>query len=283
MKNLGYLITVLLGMVFNPIISQHFEIPVYFEDSTGNKDTIVLGYDALASYEIDPAFGEINLIDSAYSMDFEVRAAIYDYGHEWGDLPRIIESNKMILGHVCYDSTYFDEANSIMVVIKSNHWPITMSWDKTKFQETCNNIDIIDCTPGGWFDVCGGGHPYSLLEMRLTDTASYYDTEFKIVTETDTLSALFFRFFNDFESAIENTSKEAFQLYPNPTNGLIHLNTELHSSNKIIIRDITGTVVPFAFYNHDVDISNLPDGVYILTMKLHNTEQVVFKIIKDGY
>ncbi len=281
MKLKQYLIIALIALVCQSIFGQHFEIPVYFEDSAGNKDTIILGYDIMATYGIDTSFGEIDLLDSAYSDDLEVRPAIYDYW-DWPTLPRIIESKKMIIGYVCYDSTYFDEANSIMVVIKSNKWPITITWDKSLFQETCNNLDIIDCTPGGWFDVCGGGHPYTLLEIRLNDTASYYDTEFKIETSEDTLSALFFRFFNDFESAIDNQHKKNIALFPNPTNGLIHLDAELHPDDKVSISDLSGRAISFTFYNQKIDLSFAPNGMYILTLKFHTGESVIFKIFKTS-
>lgn len=280
MKVKDYLFIVIALVSFD-LSGQSFEIPIHFEDAAGYRDTIIIGYDPLASYGIDTSFGEINIIDSAYNLDFEVRAAIYDY-LEWPTLPRIIESKKMIIGHVCYDSTYFDEANSIMVVIKSTNWPITMTWDKSNFQEPCNYIDIIDCTPGGWFDVCGGGHPYLLLEMRLTDTASYYSTEFKIETAEDTLSALFLRFFNDFESAIDNPTKKNITFFPNPTNGLIHLDTELHPDDKISITDITGVAISFVYYDQKIDVSSSPDGMYFLTVKFHTGESDLIKIIKNS-
>lgn len=41
---------------------QTFSFPMYFSDALGNKNTLVIGYDINASYGIDSAFGEENII-----------------------------------------------------------------------------------------------------------------------------------------------------------------------------------------------------------------------------
>lgn len=281
MKGLHYfLISIALWFGHN-LFGQHFEIPIYFEDSAGYKDTIILGYDPLASYDIDTSFGEINIIDSSYAYNMEVRAAIYDY-NIWPELPRIIESKKMIVGNVCSNPSSTGEGNAIMVVIKSQDWPITMQWDSTLFQVECNFMDIIDCTPGGWFDVCGAGHPHSFFEMRLSDTVSYYDTEFKIETEQDTLSALFFRFYSDFGSGVEGVPERRVDFFPNPTQGLITFDYPLNIDDKISVTDIIGRPVSFNYSTQEVDLLHCPDGMYILTLILHNGESVVMKVIKKS-
>lgn len=266
------------------LCGQHFEIPIYFEDSAGHNDTIFLGYDPLATYGIDSSFGEINIIESSYDDNFEVRAAIYNYDYffEHGILPRVIESKRMIVDTVCSFPTYTGEGNSIMVVIKSQSWPITIRWDNALFQESCNFIDIIDCTPGGWFDVCGGGHPHLLFEMRLTDTVSYFDTEFKVETTQDTLRALFFRFYSDFGSGFEDVSERKLGFYPNPTQGLITFDQPMNLDDKISLTDIIGRPISFNYNNKEVDLLHAPDGMYILTVKLHTGDSIVMKIIKKS-
>jgi type IX secretion system substrate protein len=275
-----FIVTIASWLCYD-LIGQSFEIPIYFEDSAGYKDTIVLGYDPLASYDIDTSFGEFDIIDSTYADNMEVRAAIYDY-NIWPELPRILESKKMIVGNVCSYPSYTGEGNAIMVVIKSQNWPITMRWDNTLFLEECNFIDIIDCTPGGWFDVCGAGHPHSLFEMRLTDTVSYYDTEFKIEADQDTLSALFFRFYSDFGSGFKDVPESKIDFFPNPTQGLITFDLPLNIEDMISVRNIMGRPVSFDYNNQQVDLLQAPDGMYILTVKLHTGESVALKVIKTG-
>ena len=164
-----------------------------------------------------------------------------------------------------------------MVVIKSENWPITMSWDSSLFLDVCNYLDIIDCTPGGWFDVCGGG---PIVEMMRTKKATYYDTDYKMETEDDTLNALFFRFFRDFDSSIDDNPVEIIEFYPNPSRGFIHLKNVLSSYDKISITDINGRTVLFNYADQNIDFSLAPDGIYLLTIKFHTGECFVMKVIK---
>ena len=266
MKRGRFWCAILFSWIYQLVNGQSFEIPIYFEDAIGNRDSIILGYDELATYGIDPSFGEINLIDSAYSNDFEVRAAIYDYGWEWGNLPRVIESKKMIIGYICEDSTYFDEANSIMVVIKTDNWPIKITWDKDEFHEACNYIEIIDCTAGGWFDVCGGGHPHMLLEMNMNDLAIYTDTEFKIDIGSDTLSALYFSFFSELETTLSIVNDmRGVSASPNPSNELIQFTSigiVEHPGLKIKVFNITGSLMGTCKLNEAIDARNWGTGIY---------------------
>ncbi|MCB0375492.1 MAG: hypothetical protein KDD04_06205, partial [Sinomicrobium sp.] len=50
-----------------------FETTLYFEDAVGNRDSVIVGYDTLATHDIDPEFGEQELV-SPFDSVFEVRA-----------------------------------------------------------------------------------------------------------------------------------------------------------------------------------------------------------------
>lgn len=76
-------LTILLGLVFttrgiNLLQAQEtakVEIPLYFEDIFGNKDTLIIGYDPNTSYNewnVKPEFGEVPLTEPFDSV-FEVR------------------------------------------------------------------------------------------------------------------------------------------------------------------------------------------------------------------
>jgi len=265
----------------NYLFGQSFEIPIYFEDATSNRDTIILGYNVLAGYGIDQMFGEINIIDSSYSDNLEVRAAIYEYDANNSEYFRIMESKKMIIGYVCYDPFYSKEGNAIMVIIKSDHWPVTISWNKDNFMETCNYLEIIDCTPGGWFDVCGPGHPYLSLDMHLTDTATYYDTDYKVYVEEDTLGALFFPFYDGLISNLSVVSDfKSVEGYPNPTTGSFHIDYPLTTYDRISITDLSGNAVAFTYSHQEIILGDIPDGIYIMSTVLYSGGTFALKIIK---
>ncbi|MFZ1705640.1 MAG: T9SS type A sorting domain-containing protein [Saprospiraceae bacterium] len=263
MKTFQFLMTINLVLLSLLLKGQNFEIPIYFEDSMGNKDTIIFGYDIVAGYGIDSAFGEIDLLYSAYVKEFEVRASIYDYEKIREEDPRIIESKKMIIGYVCEDPNYFVETNSLMALIKCNNWPITIKWDKEKFQDTCNFMKIVDCTPGGWFDVCGGGHPYLQLEMKERDTVMYYDTEFKVEIEGDTMAALFFSFSDGIKLSVsDEPTKGKVIPYPNP---------------------VIDNIVKFKFENGPYNESTISVKIYNTLGHLISTSEVNEEITTQGW
>lgn len=44
--------------------AQTFQFKISFEDASGNKDTLTIGYDQNGTESIDPSFGETNSIGS---------------------------------------------------------------------------------------------------------------------------------------------------------------------------------------------------------------------------
>ncbi|MBC6993351.1 T9SS type A sorting domain-containing protein [Neolewinella lacunae] len=269
MKTFHVLSAVVMMLLSSILYGQSFSIPIYFEDAIGNRDTIVLGYAADGGYGIDPELGEVDLLDSAYVRAFEVRASIYDYDKIRDEDPRVIESKKMVIGYVCTDPSYFSEANSIMAVIKCDNWPITLTWDKSKFQETCDFMNIVDCTPGGWFDVCGGGHPFLNIEMEETDTVMYYDAEFKIEAGEDTLSALFFPYGGvNILSVAEQVEKGRVVPYPNPVNtGVVNFkfNDRLYNESNLSVRiyNNLGALVSTSRLDEEITTQGWSSGLYL--------------------
>ena len=81
--------------------------------------------------------------------------------------------------------------------------------------------------------------------------------------------------------AIEDNSFPNFNIYPNPTNNVIHINAIQFPVNNIKIYDLSGKLLIFKNYNSKINIktniSNFSNGIYIL--KLNN--EFITKIIKQ--
>lgn len=75
------------------------------------------------------------------------------------------------------------------------------------------------------------------------------------------------------------TSK--FLIYPNPTNNSINI---LNNSNidvrQITITNILGQIVKKAQSENYIDLSNLPNGTYLLKINLNNGSSINYKIVK---
>ena len=82
----------------------------------------------------------------------------------------------------------------------------------------------------------------------------------------------------DATTPVTNVVDETIIAYPNPTDGIIYLSGELQN---IQLRNITGAqVYSQTAVSQTLDISHLPQGIYILTAT-HGAKQITQKIIKQ--
>ncbi len=70
------------------------------------------------------------------------------------------------------------------------------------------------------------------------------------------------RFNSDNLSVTESIENNQIQIYPNPTKGFFKINTKL-TIDKVVLRNLLGEIVA-TFPSNQIDISNQPDGVYLV-------------------
>ena len=109
--------------------SPMFETNIFFEDARGNRDTISVGYDSLATFDLDTSFGEIEIIKPFDSI-FEVRAGIFDPRYREKLSKRIISGTEKIIGspNDCFDG------DNILFYIWAKYQPVKISWDRSTFK-----------------------------------------------------------------------------------------------------------------------------------------------------
>ncbi len=267
---------------------QHFELPIFFEDAIGNKDSIILGYDIAASKGIDAALGEIDILGTPYTKEIEVRASMYKYEKIRHEDPRIIESKKMIIESDCVYPTLYDEVNSIMVLIKSANWPIVISWDTTLFQDSCRAMAIVECEPGGWFDVCGGNNRFLVLEMEEINRFSFVRTVYTIPTETDTLFALFFPLSRKIDVGIvEPPSQNIVITYPNPVyddSVVFRIEDRAYNDPNLTVKicNTLGSVISVNQINEEISTQSWSSGMYFFEISngAKNVQTGKFLVVK---
>lgn len=161
----------ILGLILlcNNMWAQEFEFTVFFQDSLGNRDSIVLGYDDNSTVGVDTAFDEVDVISTPWDSVFDVRIV-----HEW-------EFNMYDSVPFMLQRQIFPNGNEIgssyiaAILIKSEHFPVTVTWDSTLFYvEDRSRSLLTDWHPGGWFDAGGGSGIYYLAE---SDSAVFPDPD----------------------------------------------------------------------------------------------------------
>ena len=99
-----------------------FQMPLYFEDAVGNRDTIIVGYDENASFDtLNPQFGE-SAIDLPFDSIFEVRA-VHNDDHNFVTSKKIIENFETGQGDSCGASA------AVKIFIQAKYLPITVRYD----------------------------------------------------------------------------------------------------------------------------------------------------------
>ena len=275
-----FIICLMFFSLASMLSAQEFVDTLFFRDAVGNRDTIIIGYDPLATDSIDEQFGEIDITNKPYDSVFSVRTYIF------GLNKKRIYLNKQIMKKNCPASMY----KKFYLTIACKHFPLTISWDSTLYDDSCRSSSLITIAQSGWFDV--GGYVYYSLKKQ--NSVTYYKTywvldKYDIITEniiTENNDTLFLMIvgigsYNAYNK--KNDNDVSINIYPNPSNTFF----SIHS------KDILSTVEMFNCYGNILyewypnekaftyDISILNSGIYFLRITSLNHEVSVRKILKE--
>lgn len=103
-------------------IAPRFQMTLYFHDAIGHQDSVVVGYDETASFNIlNPQFGE-QAITTPFDSVFEVRATHAD-DNTYITSKKIIENYELGIGDTCGASA------GVNVFIRCKYPPVTIYYD----------------------------------------------------------------------------------------------------------------------------------------------------------
>ncbi len=85
-------------------------------------------------------------------------------------------------------------------------------------------------------------------------------------------------------TSIENIPQNGIMVYPNPTNGIIHVDLEADTyEGKVVISDLNGSTVKEIQFNNQRLLTitlNEPSGTYFITI-ISNNNKTVFRLVKN--
>jgi len=263
--------------------AQEFSFTLHFEDSVGNTDSLVLGFDEMGTHLIDEAFGEENIIGQPWNDDFEVRVTDQWIQSMGG---ASIHSKKQIINR-------FDDEHSIVGIdIKTDNWPVKASWEETLFTEAIEFSVFTSIHPGGWWDT---GSPSNLSRKFLSsdgmvafsnnvhvqgclDNAYCYLTE-----EEEEVSNFWLAFGNyNYTNTKEVQWPDKVSIFPNPTSGQVRFKSFLgqYTADKVKLFDQWGNVLLEKDQVSSLDINHLPPGVYLVVITNSNGQQLAERLVK---
>lgn len=276
MKNFTVLlITFYLSLV--TAYCQEFSYPLYFIDSQGNKDTLLIGYDVGATDSIDIEFDELDISNEPWKDTFETRIGDVKFSGEWDHESPSYQSKKQIISKFCHHE------HKVCLNIYCQYFPLTIKWDTNYFTgDQCNLGSLINsCDFFEWDVLCGNNaflnqnfFPFTNDSIVLDsvgqngqDIMHYYHEGNKII------SMIWFSFANPSTlppvGILDNQAIELMKLYPNPSHNTLKIKISdiFSTSSKIRIYDMVGILVSeYEIRRNEpeaiIAISNIPAGMY---------------------
>ena len=83
--------------------------------------------------------------------------------------------------------------------------------------------------------------------------------------------------------AIDEAEETMFRIYPNPATDVIHIEGLENGSHQLFVYDMLGKVVASAMVSDnvtDINISHLPEGVYVVKFIGETGQTNILKICK---
>ncbi|MCB0579194.1 MAG: T9SS type A sorting domain-containing protein [Phaeodactylibacter sp.] len=293
----------------------HFETTLFFEDAVGNRDSVVVGYDTFATNDIDPEFGEQELL-SPFDSIFEVRAGTQEYAFRDKLSKKIINRGSPASGpsppEDCYPGT------RIFIYIWAKHQPVKVWWDRVVFAERrCYRASAL---LNHWLDELAG--PISPDEIPpeyaclAAEDSIYFDMSEEYLLSNPLFDALIslekevegsglqtiygLRFYAastpyDYSpcywvtSAREEQAPEPVSLFPNPTGGTVWFSLpggveavqwQLFGINGALLQEQRGTIASEVVAS-EVELTALPPGIYQLLLRGSDGKRYWGRVVKQ--
>lgn len=280
----------IIFLIFFTLIgkSQKYSIPLYFEDSAGNRDTLYFGEDSSATFGIDEQFGEVNLIneplDSTFAVFFTdaVTGEMYDGGFDcYLEKPQTLTYISKKQFNDFHDAHYslYDWIELGMI---SKHWPVTISWNQKEMADYVSaqgrplwNLYMYSWNPPVSLtgDIhCCGYWPDNYTLLNETSQISIDESNFCHYTTTITNASinLFFIYYSSYTGLSEALIGNASFRYDAKEKVILFLNNGEPKSGIVEVYDIMGRVRIKKSLNNStnlkIDAGSLSKGIYIIRL-----------------
>ena len=285
------LLLILLTTTSFVVYGQQFSFQMFFTDAVGNKDTITLGYDLAATDSIDTAFGEVNIISIPRDTAFDVRVSNEWQNRTWYSAVGTYHTKKQIIPYTCMSFSY----NNIQTVdIRAKHWPVTVTWDKSLFNDSCKYGSVFtSINPGGWWDT---GSPSDLYRQEMwfkdsapfrSNTSGWVHENYSYIQGADTIPVFWqaiapswILYTSISESVAQQISVKAF---PNPFSTQLTFSLAANEQTTVSLYDFLGQQVLQQTFTNSATINTeqFADGIYFYELRSNKGTLKTGKVIKQ--
>jgi hypothetical protein len=244
----------------------YYDKVVWFENTDGSG---TFGPESLIT---DQAVGTLTVITKDIDGDGDLDVVTTSYPNEIGWHENIDGNGTFGPSHTIFTTPTF-----ILKIFASD---LDADGDNDVIALKYNEGKII------WFENEGTGSfgPEQILLENFTLSTSLYTDDYNNDGEMDILVTSFAQnkiiiLENRGPLGIEESTANLFTLYPNPTNGLLKINSTLPVS-EITVYNNLGQLLFNSEENNQVDISALSEGIYFVKIKGENGQTETKKVVK---
>lgn len=289
MKTITLLLFFLLPIIL--MAQEEASFKLYFEDFTGNKDTLILGYDENATNGIDVAYGEENIISQLWSGGFEVR--ISDAQIAYPDPPYSIysypnsenfHSKKQIIKKDCLSNLW--NSFELTLLIKNAVYPVKFTINSDAWVSGCSSLSFVtDLHPGCWFDCSVTGteylidNPIEILNGDIDGTVyELTQSTMRSITDSDTLDVFWIQYGGDEVTAgLNNLNPQTSLSYIVKEGSLLKLTNDYISC--VMYNSMGQQVRESEMEDGMLNCSNLEKGIYYLFLGEKNNNLTQARLI----
>jgi hypothetical protein len=284
---------------YQPQKSPAWLFPLIFEEGTGQRDTIYLGFDDEASNSLragaDSLFSEKWItIDS---LEFHAAFSI-----------NTVDNNEILKVAISKANGGYGVNNEIKFV--NGVTPLIVHWDKSLFYHDSLSLFIFDTLNHGIV-------PYLYGNMGIPDYETYdnlcnwnyypilgdtvpWNAYYCIREDSITLKSAFTSLsvplspiasfaVNPWRYLISDTEQQVpnqlnLKVYPNPTNELVFIKLEENSFFDLKLYNLLGQQVDFKtnqLQSTTLNLSSFPKGIYFLIIQTKESRTKTIKIVKE--
>jgi hypothetical protein len=279
MQHLRITTACLIALVTLGLNAQQFSFNMVFQDSLGNTDTLIFGYDPEATWGIDIEFGEENIHGEPIDTTFDVRVSDeIDRHHDTINIYDTFSLKKMIVKEDC------DRwPTPIPINIRCDNWPVTAYWDSSLFYTECLEGSVFTSVhPGGWWDVGSASDLWRILLSQKSQVT--FSTNIRDYAEQDSIAVFWVAMATKWHlfTSVESLDKKSIQLYPNPTDGNLYYDNKYTSTiDHLEIIDLAGTIHPVPNKSGTIETENLPPGIFLLRAVMSDQSVIIQRFIKQ--
>ncbi|MFM2290267.1 MAG: hypothetical protein RIS29_80 [Bacteroidota bacterium] len=271
------LLLTLTGLIYlsTTTFSQDFSTKFYIENKSGRKDSIELGYASDATFGIDSKYNETAIDHPLAASNKNVLIGVINETTSYiGELIRNNTLNTYTKKQIVELNNLYIETSAIPILVPTDSLPLTISWNKTLFNDSKRDYSLItDWRLGGWFDA-GDNTTREFLKNTNSVTLTRSVENYQVIDGSSQQTySLFYVAFGNWVNTISifdgtNSILQSKDISIHINNRSLTINNQSQIAiTNIKLLSITGSLAgQWNYCGQSLDMSQFSKGVYIISI-----------------